>query len=61
MNKEEKVTIKIDVIEIIIAIMMLILMDNCIAIRKDIRNINKDILLQSGKYYETEYGEIINE
>lgn len=46
--------IRIDVIEIIIAIMIFIITSNVIAIRKDLRIINKDILLKSEKYYESE-------
>lgn len=52
--------IRIDVVEIIIAIMIFIITSNVIAIRKDLRIINKDILLKSEKYYENEEGEIIN-
>lgn len=46
--------IRIDVVEIIIAIMIFIITSNVIAIRKDLRIINKDILLKSEKYYESE-------
>lgn len=52
--------LKIDVIEIVIAIMIFIITSNVIAIRKDLRVINKDILLKSEKYYENKEGEIIN-
>lgn len=52
--------IRIDVVEIIIAIMIFIITSNVIAIRKDLRIINKDILLKSEKYYENKEGEIIN-
>lgn len=56
MNEE----IRIDIVEIIIALMIFIITVNVINIRRDYRVINKNILLENENYYETEGGEIFN-
>lgn len=52
--------IRIDIAEIIIALMIFIITANVISIRRDYRIINKNILLENENYYETEGGEILN-
>lgn len=52
--------IRIDIVEIVIALMIFIITVNVINIRRDYRIINKDILLENKNYYETEGGEILN-
>ena len=58
MEKDKE--IRIDIVEIFIAIMVFIIMTNIVAIGKDIRIIYKDTLLQNTNYYENERGEIVS-